>query len=95
MEKPIEEGCLVKIVGSNVVPEDTIVEVLFKAPDFKGMSIWIISEQFKNLSGNLTNKIAEKFLRRIDDDDGKELCTSWEDINLISGWVPEHLKEVA
>ena len=94
MEKSIQEGCLAEIIGSKVVPKGTVVEVMFKAQDYEGASTWIVSETFKNPDGKLTNRIVEDCLRRVDDDD-KELCTSWEDVKLISGWVPEHLKEVA
>ena len=95
MEKPIEEGCLAEIVGCNIIPDGTVVEVLFKSNDFiDGDRVWTISEQFKNQNGLPSNRIVESLLRRLDDD-GKELCTSWEDVKLISGWVPEHLKEVA
>ena len=95
MEKPIQEGCLAEIVGYHPIPDGTVVEVLFKTNDFIGEDrVWTISEHFKNHNDVLTNLIVESLLRRLDDD-GKELCTSWEDVKLISGWVPEHLKEVA
>ena len=93
MDKPIEEGCLVKIICPYEPVNGTIVEILFKSESDNGIPTWIMSEELEDRDGFMCTRISEQYLRRIDDD--KELCTSWEDIKLISGWVPEHLKDVA
>ena len=94
MEKTIQEGCLAEIVGCNVISDGTVVEVLFKSKDFiDGDRVWTISEQFKNQNGESTNRIVENLLRRIDGD--KELCVSWEDVELTTGWVPAERQEAA
>jgi len=64
--------------------------VLFEEqPDKKGNPIWVISEEFPNPAGFMTDRCYEYFLHRIDDD--TELCTDWADIKITTGWIPDGL----
>jgi len=93
MDKPIEVGCFAEIAGSQTPFDGEIVQVLFEEQaDERGNPIWVISEEFPNPAGFMTNRCYERFLRRIDGDD-KELCTDWTDIEFTTGWVPDGLKK--
>ena len=39
----------------------------------------------------MTDRCPERLLRRLDDDNAKELCTTWEDMEDL--FVPDALKE--
>ena len=94
MTKPISEGDVVEIIGSTTIPEGTVVTVCFAAPNYNGHKVWAIDEEFKNSFGGMSNLCLERIMRRIEDD-GKELCTSWEHVKKTIGFVPDGLVEVA
>lgn len=93
MTLPIEVGCMAEIRGSKTVPEGTLVQVVFFSHDDEGKATWIISEEFKNADGIMSDRCYEHFLHRVDDDNSKELCTDWADVMLTTGWAPEEILE--
>ena len=92
MSKPIEVGCTAVIEGS-IHPErnGTVVTVLFYGFDHDGERTWIVDTEFVNPDGIMTDRCPERLLRRLDDDNAKELCTTWEDMEDL--FVPDALKE--
>lgn len=93
MSKAIEVGCFAEIQGSMTVADGTVVQVLFEEqPDEQGYPIWVISEEFANPAGEMTDRCYEYFLKRIDGDD-REPCVDWEDIAFTTNWTPDGLKE--
>lgn len=93
MSKSIEVGCFAQIEGSMTPFDGEIVQVLFEdSPDKNGYPVWVISEEFPNSAGFMTDRCYEYFLKRVDGDN-KELCTDWSDIEFTTGWLPEALKE--
>jgi hypothetical protein len=95
MSKPIEVGCFAVIEGSMTPADGTLVQVLFDhEPDARGYPIWVISEEFANSSGEMTDRCYEYFLTRVDGGN-HELCTDWEDIAFTTGWTPDGLTERA
>ncbi len=94
MSKSIEVGCFAEITGSKTPFDGEIVQVLFESEaDKHGNPIWIISEEFPNPAGFMTDKCYGSFLKRIDGDE-KELCTDWADIKFTTNWLPDKLVEV-
>lgn len=93
MALPIEVGCMAEIRGAKSVPDGTLVQVVFPSHEEEGMPTWVISEQFKNKDGLMSDRCFEHLLHRVDDDNSKELCTDWADVMLTTGWVPDEILE--
>ena len=94
MSKPIEVGCRAVIIDSKYEERNGVeVTVLFYGFDYEGEPTWIVDVDFRNEDGVMTDRVMERNLMRIDDDQSKELCTTWEDMEDI--FVPDVLKENA
>lgn len=94
MTKSFEPGTVVTFVGSKTIPDGTMATICFSAPDYAGERVWAVDEEFENQYGCMSNLCLERIMRHVEDD-GKEICTSWEDIKSTIGWVPSMPRETA
>lgn len=94
MTKPFKPGDVVKFVGCSTIPDGAVAMICSSSPDYAGLRVWEVDEEFDNGYGVLSNLCLERIMRHVDDD-GKELCTSWEDVKSAIGWVPSELVETA
>jgi hypothetical protein len=91
MTNKIEEGCWAEINGSNTPFDGEVVQVYFaESPDNAGNAIWVISEEFPNSAGFMTDRCYEAFLRRVEEPPRpRELVTDWAEVEYSTmGWNP-------
>jgi len=95
MTNKIEEGCWAEIYGSGTPADGEIVQVYFKDVDVNGHPTWVISVEFVNGAGFLTDRCYEAFLRPANKPKlVRELCTDWNDVKTSIGWLPDSLRTV-
>lgn len=94
MAKSFKPGDIVRFVECSTIPEGAVAMICSPSPDYEGLRVWAVDEEFDNGYGIFSNLCLESIMRHVDDD-GKELCTSWEDVKSVIGWVPSELVEEA